>query len=214
MPPDPFENLLLNAFPNPERHDCPGSEKLRSLAENPPPVEDSVAVHVRQCSPCFAEFRTFRDAKRSASARIAKTRLAVSSALVCAALAMLIYWPIHKPASNRPVDVAQLNFAEDSAERGGDDSSAAVQRIQASARTLKISLPASTDPGNYEIEICRAADLSTAIASPQIVRLEQSKPFPSLAYQLSSPALPAGSYAAAWRPQGSAVWHYGFFSAY
>ena len=214
MDPDPFENLLLNAFPNPQRRGCPGTEKLRALAENPPPVEDSAAVHVRECSPCFAEFRAFRDAKRAAVSQALKRRLAVTSIMVCASLALLVYWPVNKPTASRPVEVAQLNFAEDSAERGGDDSAPAPQKIQASARILKISHPTSADPGAYEIEICRAADLNTAVLAPQTAPLEPSKPFPSLSYQLLSPLPRPGSYATAWRPKGSAVWHYGFFSAY
>ena len=63
MKPDPIEELLLRAYPNPERKGCPGSETIRALANKEFAHGHSAWEHVWKCSPCFAEFRELRDAR-------------------------------------------------------------------------------------------------------------------------------------------------------
>ena len=61
--PDPIEELLLTAYPNPERKGCPGREVLESLANQQRDESDPNWYHIWHCSPCFAEFKALRDAR-------------------------------------------------------------------------------------------------------------------------------------------------------
>ena len=81
--PTRFEELLLRAYPNPERKGCPGSEALRAAADNAVNFDDPTLQHIRQCSPCFGEFRVFRDARRN---RHRLQRLAVWSSVAASSL--------------------------------------------------------------------------------------------------------------------------------
>ena len=55
-----MKDFLLEAFPNPERKGCPDEITLKSLAEDRLPVDDPARVHIVSCSPCYAEYRHFR----------------------------------------------------------------------------------------------------------------------------------------------------------
>ncbi len=205
---DSFENLLLQAHPNPDRRGCPGTAQLKSLAENPPPLDDPISVHVRECSPCFAEFRTFRDVKRAASKRQTVWRITSIAAATAA-----LFWIIGRPPSPQtsPIEIARLNFSNDSAERGTDTNAAPLPSIPVGSLLLQITLPAGTDPGEYDLEIRSAANLSNTLKAPQTLSLRQGN---AITYRLSPPALPAGNYALAWRSHGTPLWHYSCSSPY
>ncbi len=61
--PDPIEQLLLTAYPNPERKGCPGRDVLTNLAGKERDADDPNWYHVWHCSPCYAEFKQLRDAR-------------------------------------------------------------------------------------------------------------------------------------------------------
>ena len=44
------------AFPNPERVDCPPDSELTGLAEHPLEADPSVSLHLSCCSPCFKRY--------------------------------------------------------------------------------------------------------------------------------------------------------------
>ena len=52
-----FEDVYLNAYPNPERVGCPGRDILRRLATKELPISHPAREHIARCSPCFQEFR-------------------------------------------------------------------------------------------------------------------------------------------------------------
>ena len=56
---DLIKEFFLEAFPNPERTDCPAEEVLRSLAEGRLPPGHSALLHIASCSECFREYRSF-----------------------------------------------------------------------------------------------------------------------------------------------------------
>jgi hypothetical protein len=72
---DLIKDFFLEAFPNPERTDCPTEEILRSLAEGRLPPGHSALLHIASCSECFREYRSFcfelQDEQDQASARSA-----------------------------------------------------------------------------------------------------------------------------------------------
>jgi hypothetical protein len=53
---DLIRQFFLEAFPNPQRIDCPGEEVILALAADRLPPDDPACLHVASCSECFAEF--------------------------------------------------------------------------------------------------------------------------------------------------------------
>jgi hypothetical protein len=72
---DLIKDFFLEAFPNPERADCPAEEVLRFLAEGRLPPGHSALLHIASCSECFREYRSFcfelQDAQDQATAKSA-----------------------------------------------------------------------------------------------------------------------------------------------
>lgn len=50
------KSYLSEAFPNPERLDCPPDSELTGLAEHPLEADPSVSLHLSCCSPCFKRY--------------------------------------------------------------------------------------------------------------------------------------------------------------
>ncbi len=50
------KSYLSEAFPNPERIDCPPDAELTGLAEHPLEADASVSLHLAGCSPCFNRY--------------------------------------------------------------------------------------------------------------------------------------------------------------
>ena len=69
----PTRQFFLEANPNHERQGCPDEKTLKDIAENRLPADHPARLHLASCSPCFAEFRSFKgqfEAKRSSQRRI------------------------------------------------------------------------------------------------------------------------------------------------
>jgi hypothetical protein len=56
----PIRQFFLEANPNPERQGCPDEKTLKDIAENRLPADHPARLHLASCSPCFAEFRSFK----------------------------------------------------------------------------------------------------------------------------------------------------------
>jgi len=50
------KSYLSEAFPNPQRIDCPPDSELTRLAELPREANPSVSQHLTCCSPCFNRY--------------------------------------------------------------------------------------------------------------------------------------------------------------
>jgi hypothetical protein len=69
----PTRQFFLEANPNPERQGCPDEKTLRDIAENRLPADHPARLHLASCSPCFAEFRSFKgqfEAKRASRRKV------------------------------------------------------------------------------------------------------------------------------------------------
>ena len=178
MATDPFEELLLRAYPNPERKGCPGSQALQDAAEEPVSFDHPTLQHIRQCSPCFAEFRVFRDARRS---RDRLQRLAWLSGIAAllmvgvAAIAFSLYRNSHsmrgrtdsasvRDTASRPVaQLVALDFRSLSPVRGAAPESTDPAHswvIPAAIVTLRMTLPFASDDGSYRLEFVRNDDVT------------------------------------------------------
>jgi len=49
-------SYLSEAFPNPQRIDCPSEVELTLLAEHPAEAAHSITRHLTSCSPCFNRY--------------------------------------------------------------------------------------------------------------------------------------------------------------
>jgi hypothetical protein len=219
MPANPIEDLLGRAYPNPERIGCPGGETLRGMAENPPPLDDELSVHVWHCSPCFREFTAFRDAKRAGDRRVLRTKLSVGAMALCTGVALIAYWPaFHRNGpqsflhtrSSEPA-IGELDFRDDRSERGAGSNTNREQKLRSSVRVLLLALPGGSETGEYEIEIRSGSDIARTVRATRGVAARQSDGRIKLRCELGPDLLPPGSYTAAWRSRGSGLWHYGTF---
>src|SRR6267378_1888569 len=64
------KSYLSEAFPNPQRIDCPGDSDLQRMAEHPVKARDAaVSEHLTSCSPCFNRYMEIlaNSKRRSAS---------------------------------------------------------------------------------------------------------------------------------------------------
>lgn len=52
-------------FPNPSRNDCPSKDVLMKIVESGKLPDESLRLHLLNCSPCFQDFRSMRSEKRS-----------------------------------------------------------------------------------------------------------------------------------------------------
>ena len=69
----PIRQFFLEANPNPDRQGCPDEKTLKDIAENRLPADHPARLHLASCSPCFAEFRSFKgqfEPKRASRRRI------------------------------------------------------------------------------------------------------------------------------------------------
>lgn len=179
---DPFEELLLRANPNPERKGCPGSQALREIAESAVPFDDPRLQHVRQCSPCFGEFRVFRDSNRDRQRRHQLTLW--SSVLALFVLCVSGVWIIgYRPFSYHPGEsvhdtpqgsvhsghaarLIPLDFRTITNDRGEDARKITRSwEVPATLVKLQIRLPFGSDDGEYRIELRRNNDETLKKAS-------------------------------------------------
>jgi hypothetical protein len=63
-----YQKAVQAAYPNPERHGCPGTEVLRGLAARSARFEDIEGdepwKHVIHCAPCYREYLELRESCR------------------------------------------------------------------------------------------------------------------------------------------------------
>ena len=50
------KKYLSEAFPNPQRIDCPPDPGLTQLAEHPTEADPFITQHLTSCSPCFNRY--------------------------------------------------------------------------------------------------------------------------------------------------------------
>jgi hypothetical protein len=193
---DPFEELLLRAYPNPERKGCPGAQALRELAENPVTFDDPRLQHIRQCSPCFGEFRVFRDAGRD---RKRRHRLALlGSAALFAVLCLSGIWMIRHGGfgvngNENNTARAMMNFAATSAARGssaGSDAPPAIQEYPREPLILSVGLPRGSESGSYEFELLQESNVVAKGSGEATI----SKGLTTFSLRLDLSRLKAGAY--------------------
>jgi hypothetical protein len=193
-----FEDVYLNAYPNPDRVGCPGLDILRGLASKGLPISHPAREHIARCSPCFQEFRALqrqlRQSKRAKQAWLSGGVLAAAAIII--ALAVI---PGHQ--SRHQIATWNIQSVPRSADVNAEQHSLSVGRGEG---IVEVNLPFGSESGEYEIEIRRSDE------SPAIQRYTATATVSNGKTRLSLAAdfrkLPAGLYILAYRPD-HAAWH-------
>jgi hypothetical protein len=192
-----FEDVYLNAYPNPDRVGCPGLDALRGLASKELPIGHPAREHIARCSPCFQEFRALQrqlqQRKRAKQAWLSGGVLATAAAVIIVALAII---PRHQSRHQ----IATWNIQ--SALRDADVNGGHRLSVGRGEGIVEVNLPFGSDAGEYEIEIRRLEE------SPAIQRYTATATVSNGKTRLSLVAdfrkLPAGMYTLAYRPDHAA----------
>jgi hypothetical protein len=190
------ESILRN-YPNPERRGCPGDKVVRSVAERTELNADDVWEHITHCSPCYAEFLSYKDEfrkKRQHEVRIRRRTLIGLAAAAAVAVPVVVVTRRDEPSGE--VLIAEWDLERYAPSRSlEEDQNRPPFRAPLQRGRVRARLPLGTDEGTYEIEIRRTEEgsaLKTATGNAQIVDGHTILPF-----EIDLSDLPAGSYFAA-----------------
>lgn len=188
---DPIEELLLRAYPNPERKGCPGPEAIRALANKTVPPDDPAWQHIWKCSPCFAEFKELRDTRRRNEGAVRRKQnvyWATAAAIILLSIgAGLAAFFLNRPSAPRQGPItniarqtpaypaAVLNLEGVSTTRSAEKNTSGAVQIQTLPRRavdLTVYLPRGSEDGQYQLEFLNSRDevLLSATARAVITR--------------------------------------------
>ena len=168
---NPIEEILLHAFPNPERVGCPLPQTIQALGERRIGRDDPAWDHIWHCSPCFADFKRIRDARLAeieGAERKAKQKRTVSiwAALIvgCACLFAVILFTANRLRGTTivPIDLTNAGIV-----RGSNDNTADKQvlaKLPTRVDELHVALPMFSPPGRYVLAILKSPSENAAIA--------------------------------------------------
>lgn len=186
---DPIEELLLRAYPNPERKGCPDSNTLQALAHKTVPHDDPAWQHIWKCSPCFAEFKQLRDSRRLNERAVRRKRnmywaTAAAIILFCLGAALAAFFlnrskvpqesrvaSASRPTPAYPAAVLNLEGVSTtrSAEKNPPGGSVQIQTLPRRRVDLTVYLPRGSEDGQYQLEFLNSQDEILLSATAQAV---------------------------------------------
>jgi hypothetical protein len=168
--PDPIEQLLLTAYPNPERKGCPGRAVLENLANQERDQNDPNWYHIWHCSPCFAEFKELRDARwereRLQGQRRRRATWGTVAAAACVA-AIIVFFSMRSHRGPAPVQVAQITvdlFNVEARRSVGQETRIELPPLPRAIDDVHIILPRFSEAGTYTVAVLRSKESGTALA--------------------------------------------------
>jgi len=201
-------SVVLTAFPNPERDNCPGHETLLAIARKKLPMHDARGEHVTRCSPCFSELRGIQtDIRHQRTLLVASATAAVLIAVV-----MLGYVAFQMPAVERSIpgsilpttQVEMVDLRKFSAVRSTEPptttANAEIPRLRRGVLQLVIQLPVGADEGLYELEIRNNDDQSPLTAAQGEAKIENY--VTTVRARVDTSRIPQGEYRLALRHPG------------
>ena len=147
---------LLKDFPNPERIGCPGADVLKKIASHnmPLPEAQKWLDHLGSCSPCYADFKRFREAFE----RQRRQRWLAAAAGILLAVGVLGWALLHKRNEIFVAQTAVLDLRDRSAARGGEPTSGEQPlELSRAVKHLNVYLPLGSAEGPYEMRIVTTA---------------------------------------------------------
>ncbi len=171
MPRDPIKDFFSTAHPNPGREGCPDAAVLRAIASNQLSATHPARLHLASCSPCFSDFRAFKESGiQKTSHRKAFAWLAAVAA--CLLLAIGLGLTITTLRRERPTTDPGPLMARivDLSNYGALRGSNALNQLEAvslpSARVqLTVILPKLSDAGTYKVSVSRDRSSDQVLAS-------------------------------------------------
>ncbi len=171
MPRDPIKDFFSTAHPNPGREGCPDPAVLRAIASNQLSATHPARLHLASCSPCFSDFRAFKESGiQKTSHRKAFAWLAAVAA--CLLLAIGLGLTITTLRRERPTTDPGPLMARivDLSNYGALRGSNALNQLEAvslpSARVkLTVILPKLSDAGTYKVSVSRDRSSDHVLAS-------------------------------------------------
>lgn len=169
---NPIEEILLHGFPNPERAGCPPPETVRALAEHKIGRDDPAWNHIWHCSPCFADFKTIRDARLArieGAERRARRKRTVSmwaaAAVACACLITIAVILVNRVGGSRGRAVIAIDLTNAGPFRGQtEDAGRVLAKLPRKLDELHITLPLFSPQGRYVLAILKSRSENAAIA--------------------------------------------------
>jgi len=165
----PIRQFFLEANPNPVRQGCPDEETLKDIAENKLPLKHPARLHLASCSPCFAEFRSFKeqyDAARSLKRRVLAGAIAACLIIAAGIYGSRVFFERKAPstigngvikgnaetvANDRTIDL----FDHGTVRGGSEPSPLDTVSLPSSLVHLRLILPRFSDPGNYTVAVSK-----------------------------------------------------------
>jgi hypothetical protein len=174
----PIRQFFLEANPNPERQGCPDEKTLKGIAENRLPADHPARLHLASCSPCFAEFRSFKGQFEAGQA--SRRRILAWGIAACLLVAIGLFGvkslfrksesnvvkrgaqtgPGQLFASERTIDL----FNHGTIRGGSDPSPLDAVSLPSTLVHLHLILPRFSDPGSYVVAVSKDR-AGTAIAA-------------------------------------------------
>ena len=174
----PIRQFFLQANPNPERHGCPDEKTLKDIAENRLPANHPARLHLASCSPCFAEFRSFK--AQVGDARASRRRLLAWAIAACLLIGVGIYGSrllfkksepsvvtggIQKPAGELAAADRTIDLFNHGTVRGGSDPNPLdAVSLPSTLVHLHLILPRFSDPGSYVVAVSKDRDGAAIVA--------------------------------------------------
>lgn len=173
-----IRQFFLEANPNPKREGCPDEKTLRDIAENRLPPDHPARLHLASCSPCFAEFRSFK--AEADAARASRLKILAWGLAACLIIALGVYGSrallrkqspqsaesgTQKQAGQLAAVDRTIDLYNHGTPRGGSEPSPLEAVSLPSALVhLRLILPRFSDPGNYVVAVSKDK-AGTAIAA-------------------------------------------------
>lgn len=200
-----IRQFFLEANPNPKREGCPDEKTLRDIAENRLPADHPARLHLASCSPCFAEFRSFKaeaDTRRASRLKTLAWGLAA-----CLVIALGVYGsrtllkkqaPQSAGTQKQAGQLAAVDRTIDlynhgTPRGGGEPSPLDAVSLPSALVHLRLILPRFSDPGNYVVAVSKDK-AGTAIAARGSGKTVADGPRLFLDVPLDLRGAPAGSY--------------------
>jgi hypothetical protein len=169
---NPIEEILLTAFPNPERVGCPPPETIQALGERKIGRDDPAWDHVWHCSPCFKDFKTIRDKRLAVIARDEQrvkrkrqTSILTAATLAAACLIVIVVFSTNRIRSLRGTTAVAVDLSNASTFRSPtEDDSKVLATLPTKLDELHITLPRFSPQGSYVLAILKSRSESAAIA--------------------------------------------------
>lgn len=169
---DPIEEILLTAFPNPERVGCPPAETIQDLGERRIGRDHPAWDHVWHCSPCFKDFKAIRDKRLAAIAREERqakrkreTSILAVSVLAAACLIMVAVFSTPRIRSLRGTTPINVDLSDASTFRSPSEEDGKVLAVlPTKLDELHITLPRFSPQGSYVLAILKSKSEGAAIA--------------------------------------------------